>query len=163
MQFPTLGDHSRVHDFHIRIDAKHGGFESVTYSSGEEELRFRVLQILLYKFQKLFRIERDKILGKTMSIPPEVAWIVPIILPFIIGLLVGAVIKKTLKLMVLVVALVIVLIATGILSVTFSNLFSEILKALPELYGLGHSWLNILPYSSVAFLIGVALGLWFTK
>ncbi len=98
-----------------------------------------------------------------MSIPPEVAWIIPIALPFIIGLLVGAVIKRALKLLVLVAALVIVLIATGILSVTFSGLFAGIMKALPTLYGLGHSWLNVLPFSSVAFLIGLALGLFFAK
>jgi uncharacterized membrane protein (Fun14 family) len=98
-----------------------------------------------------------------MSIPPLVAWIVPVVLPFIIGLLVGAVIKRALKLLVLVVALVIVLVATGILSVTFSGFFAEIMKVLPMLYGLGHSWLNILPYSSVAFLIGLALGLFFAK
>jgi uncharacterized membrane protein (Fun14 family) len=98
-----------------------------------------------------------------MSIPPEVAWIVPVVLPFIIGLLVGAVIKRALKLMVLVVALVIVLVATGILSVTFSGLFNEAMKILPMLYNLGHGWLNVLPYSSVAFLIGLALGLLFAK
>ena len=98
-----------------------------------------------------------------MSIPPEVAWIVPILIPFIIGVLVGAVIKRALKLLVLVVALVIVLVATGILSVTFSGLFNEAMKILPMLYNLGHGWLNVLPYSSVAFLIGLALGLYFAK
>jgi uncharacterized membrane protein (Fun14 family) len=98
-----------------------------------------------------------------MSISPEVAWIVPVILPFIIGLLVGAVIKKVLKLMVLVVALIVVLVATGILSITFSSLFADALKLLPMIYSLGHSWLNVLPYSSVAFLVGLALGLLFVK
>jgi len=97
-----------------------------------------------------------------MSIPPEIAWLIPVVLPFIVGLLVGAVIKKALKLLVLVVALVIVLVATGIISVTFSGVFSEAMKFLPQLYNLGHGWLNVLPYSSVAFLIGLALGLWFT-
>ena len=120
-------------------------------------------QNLLYKFRKLFLDRKRENSGKTMSIPPEVAWIVPVVLPFIIGLLVGAVIKKALKLLVLVVALVIVLVATGILSVTFSGLFAEAMKILPKLYNLGHGWLNVLPYSSVAFLIGLALGLWFAK
>jgi uncharacterized membrane protein (Fun14 family) len=98
-----------------------------------------------------------------MSIPPEIAWIIPIVLPFIIGLLVGAVIKKALKLLILVVALVIILVATGILSLTFSGLFAEAMKFLPKLYDVGHGWLNVLPYSSVAFLIGIALGFLFTK
>jgi uncharacterized membrane protein (Fun14 family) len=99
--------------------------------------------------------------GKNMSIPPEIAWIIPVVLPFIIGLLAGAVIKRVLKLLVLVVALVIVLVATGILSVTFSGLFAEAMKFLPKLYDVGHGWLNVLPYSSVAFLVGLALGFWF--
>jgi uncharacterized membrane protein (Fun14 family) len=98
-----------------------------------------------------------------MSIPPEIAWIIPVVLPFIIGLLVGAVIKKALRLLFLVVALIIVLVATGILSLTFSGLFTEAMKILPKLYDLGHGWLNILPYSSVAFLIGVAVGFLFAK
>ena len=96
-----------------------------------------------------------------MSIPPEIAWLIPVVLPFIIGLLVGAVIKRALKLLILVVVLVIVLVATGILSLTFSGLFAEAMKFLPKLYDLGHGWLNVLPYSSIAFLIGIALGLLF--
>ena len=93
-----------------------------------------------------------------MSIPPEVAWLIPIVLPFIIGLLVGVVIKRGLKLLVVIVALIIVLIATGIVSLTFSDLFAATMQFLPKVYDLGHELLNVLPYSSVAFLIGLALG-----
>jgi uncharacterized membrane protein (Fun14 family) len=96
-----------------------------------------------------------------MTIPPEIAWLIPIILPFIIGLLVGAIIKKGLKLLVVIVALIIVLIATGILSWTFSGLYASAMQFLPKLYDLGHGYLNVLPYSSVAFLIGLALGFLF--
>jgi uncharacterized membrane protein (Fun14 family) len=96
-----------------------------------------------------------------MSIPPEIAWLVPIVLPFIIGLLVGAIIKKGLKLLVVVVALIIVLVATGIVSLTFAGLYAAAMQFLPKLYDLGHGWLNVLPYSSVAFLIGLALGFLF--
>ena len=93
-----------------------------------------------------------------MTIPAEIAWLIPLVLPFIIGLLVGAIIKKGLKLLVLVVALVIVLIAAGLLSITFSGLYSEAMTILPKLYDLGHGWLNALPYSTVTFLVGLALG-----
>jgi uncharacterized membrane protein (Fun14 family) len=96
-----------------------------------------------------------------MSIPPEIAWLIPVVLPFIIGLLVGAIIKKGLKLLVVVVALIIVLVATGVLSLTFTDLFDEAMKFLPMLYNVGIGWLNVLPYSSVAFLIGLALGFLF--
>ena len=96
-----------------------------------------------------------------MSIPPEIAWLIPIVMPFIIGLLAGAVIKKAAKLLIVVVALIIVLVATGVLSLTFTDLFDEALKFLPKLYDIGSGWLNILPYSSVSFLIGLALGFLF--
>ena len=94
-----------------------------------------------------------------MSIPPEIAWLIPVVLPFIIGLLVGAIVKKGLKLLVAVVALIIVLVATGVLSLTFSNVYDTALNFLPKLYDVGSGLLNVLPYSSVAFLIGLALGL----
>jgi hypothetical protein len=32
------------------------------------------------------------------------------------------------------------------------------MKFLPKLYDIGSGWLNVLPYSSVSFLIGLALG-----
>lgn len=96
-----------------------------------------------------------------MSIPPEIAWLIPVVLPFIIGLLVGAVIKKGLKLLMFIVALVIVLVVTGILSVTFSGLYAQAMQFLPKLYDVGHGWLNVLPYSSVTFLVGLVLGFLF--
>ena len=95
---------------------------------------------------------------RTMSVPAEIAWLIPLVLPFIVGLLVGAIIKKGLKLLVLIVALVVVLIATGILSVSLSGLYAEAMTVLPKLYDLGHGWLNALPYASVTFLVGLALG-----
>lgn len=96
-----------------------------------------------------------------MSIPPEIAWLIPLVLPFIVGLLVGAIIKKGLKLLILVAALVIVLVAFGVISVTFSGLFASAMTVLPKLYDVGHGWLNVLPYVSITFLIGLALGLIF--
>jgi len=93
-----------------------------------------------------------------MSIPPEIAWLIPVVLPFVIGLLVGALIKKGLKLLMFVVALVIVLVVTGILSVTFSGLYAQAMQFLPKLYDVGHGFLNVLPYSSVTFLVGLVLG-----
>jgi len=96
-----------------------------------------------------------------MSIPPEIAWLIPVVLPFIVGLLVGALVKRGLKLLMLVVALVIVLVVTGILSMTFSGLYAQAMQFLPKLYDVGHGWLNVLPYSSVTFLVGLVLGFLF--
>jgi uncharacterized membrane protein (Fun14 family) len=75
-------------------------------------------------------------------------------------LLVGVVVKAALKLVVFIVALVIVLVAVGVLSLTFTDLYDKAMQELPKLYDTGRGWLNVLPYSSVAFLIGLALGLW---
>jgi hypothetical protein len=100
--------------------------------------------------------------GRSVSIPPELAWIIPVVLPFIIGLLVGAIIKRGFKFLILVVALIIVLIATGVLSLTFTDLFTEAMKFLPKLYDVGVGLLNVLPYSTITFLIGLVLGLLFS-
>jgi len=100
--------------------------------------------------------------GSFVSIPPELAWIIPVVLPFIIGLLVGAIVKRGFKLLIFVVALIIVLIATGVLSLTFTDLFTEAMKFLPKLYDVGVGLLNVLPYSTITFLIGLVLGLLFS-
>ncbi|MFH1820895.1 MAG: hypothetical protein ABH852_00410 [Methanobacteriota archaeon] len=95
-----------------------------------------------------------------MSIPPEIAWIVPIVVPFVLGLLVGVVVKKAMNLLLIIAALVIVLIATGAVSLTFQDLFEKAMQILPKFYESGNGLLNVLPYSSVTFLVGLALGLW---
>jgi uncharacterized membrane protein (Fun14 family) len=95
-----------------------------------------------------------------MSIPPELAWLVPVVMPFIIGLLVGAIIKRAVKLMMAVAALVIVLAATGALSLGVSDLYAKAENILPRIAEKGQALKNLLPYTSAAFLIGLALGLW---
>lgn len=97
-----------------------------------------------------------------MQIPisPEYAWAVSIVVPFIIGLLVGTIIKRTVKLVLTVVALVIVLIVTGSLAVGFEDLWNKAMEILPRLYRSGVGYLDVLPYTSAAFLIGLALALW---
>jgi uncharacterized membrane protein (Fun14 family) len=96
-----------------------------------------------------------------LSIPPEIAWIIPVVLPFIMGLLIGAIIKKGFKVLVLVIALIIVLIATGVLSLALGDVFTEAMKLLPKLYDAGAGWLNVLPYSTITFEIGLVLGFLF--
>jgi uncharacterized membrane protein (Fun14 family) len=95
-----------------------------------------------------------------MSIPSEIAWLIPIIVPFIIGLLVGILIKHSLKLLLMLALLVIVLVVTGMLSIGFSDLYDKAMEFLPKLYDVGRGWVNVLPYSSVSFIIGLFLGIW---
>jgi len=91
-----------------------------------------------------------------MTVPPELAWIVPLVIPFIIGLLVGFIVRRTTKLVFCVVALGIVLVVTGYVSFAFPDIYGKAMEFLPIII----EGLNILPYSSAMFLIGLALGLW---
>jgi uncharacterized membrane protein (Fun14 family) len=95
-----------------------------------------------------------------MDIPAEYAWLIPTVLPFLIGLLVGVIIKRGLKLIVAVVALVILLVAVGAIGLTFQDVYGRAMEILPNLINTGSSVFDVLPYSSVGFLIGLAIGLW---
>ena len=90
----------------------------------------------------------------------EIAWLFPIILPFIVGLLVGAAIKRTLKLIMVVAALVIVLVAAGVVSLTFRDIYDKAMEFLPKLWEGAQGLKGVLPYTSAAFLVGLAIGLW---
>ena len=95
-----------------------------------------------------------------MPIPSEIAWLVPIVVPLILGLLIGLLIKNALKLIFVIIALVIILVVTGALSLGFSDLYDQATKFLPKLSAAGSAVVNLLPYSSIAFLIGLGIGLW---
>ncbi|MBO3755258.1 MAG: hypothetical protein FGF53_10365 [Candidatus Brockarchaeota archaeon] len=94
------------------------------------------------------------------TIPPEFAWIIPVVVPFIIGLLVGLIIKRAVTLVLAFLILIIILVATGYVSLTFQDLFDKAMEFLPRIIELGGSLQNVLPYSSATFLIGLLLGLW---
>ncbi|MGB9717502.1 MAG: hypothetical protein ACPL4E_03545 [Thermoproteota archaeon] len=96
----------------------------------------------------------------SVTIPPELAWIVPVVVPFIIGLLVGLIIKRAVTLVLALLILIIILVATGYVSLTFQDLFDRAMELLPKVVELGGSLQNVLPYSSATFLIGLLLGLW---
>ncbi len=93
---------------------------------------------------------------RRMAVPSELVWIVPVVVPFFIGLLVGFIVKRTTKLVFCVVALGIILVVTGYVSFAFPDIYGKAMEFLPIII----EGLNIIPYSSVMFLIGLALGLW---
>lgn len=95
-----------------------------------------------------------------MTTPPEIAWVLPVIVPLIIGLLVGFMVKHTIKLMFAIAALLILLVLTGFVSITYQDIFDQALKFLPKIIGTGSGLINVLPYSTITFIIGLALGLW---
>ena len=89
---------------------------------------------------------------------------------FVIGLLIGVIIKKTVKLGLVVLALIIILAATGYISISPQQLAQQIIQRAASLGGgsLNPSTLtsqaqglaSILPYTSLAFIAGVAVGIW---
>ncbi|MEM2093841.1 MAG: hypothetical protein QXI32_00920 [Candidatus Bathyarchaeia archaeon] len=95
-----------------------------------------------------------------MSTPPEIAWIVPVVIPLLIGLLVGYIVKHTIKLAFALVALVILLVFTGFISITYGDVFDQALKLLPKIIETGSGLINLLPYSTVTFIIGFVVALW---
>ncbi|GAI55095.1 unnamed protein product [marine sediment metagenome] len=95
-----------------------------------------------------------------IPIPPEYAWVIPIAISFILGILVGTIIKRAIKLVLAVVALIIILAVTGSLDMTFEDLWGKAMELLPKLYETGSGYLDVLPYTSASFLIGLGLALW---
>ncbi len=95
-----------------------------------------------------------------MSVPVEYAWIVPIIIPVVIGLLVGAIIRKTVKLVTTLSALAIILVATGYITWTFQDVYDQAMQVLPRVFDSGVGLLDVIPYVSAAFLVGLGIGLW---
>ncbi|MEM2931201.1 MAG: hypothetical protein QW797_10150, partial [Thermoproteota archaeon] len=67
-----------------------------------------------------------------VTIPPEFAWIVPVVVPFIIGLLIGLIIKRAITLVLALLILIIILVATGYVSLTFQDLFDRAMEFLPR-------------------------------
>ena len=91
---------------------------------------------------------------------PDIAWPVPIILPLIIGVLVGFIVKHTIKLVPAVVALIFLLILFGAVSFTFQDIYFQAFKLLPRIIQTGSVFFDMLPYSSITFVLGLVLGLW---
>lgn len=95
-----------------------------------------------------------------MSIPLELAWFIPVVVPFVMGLLVGTIIKRTVKLAFCVIALLIVLAAAGYVAITYQDIFEKAMIFLPRIIKTGMDLIDVLPYSSTTFLLGLVLGLW---
>ena len=95
-----------------------------------------------------------------MSTPPEIAWIVPIVVPFIVGVVVGFVTKHAIKLVFAIAALIVLLVLTGYISISYQDILAQALKLLPRIISTGIGLVDILPWSSLAFVVGLAFGLW---
>lgn len=94
------------------------------------------------------------------TIPPEYAWIIPLLVPLIVGLLIGVILRHTVRLVFPIAALAILLVFMGYVSLTFQDVYDKAMMVLPVIIDMGSGLKNVLPYSSMTFLVGLALGLW---
>jgi uncharacterized membrane protein (Fun14 family) len=94
-------------------------------------------------------------------LPPDasITFIVAILVPLILGFLVGIVVKSALKIGIAIAVLILLLIAIGILTP------DQVLHPLISLFRSGSSLVTkvrqvsgYLPYSSITFIIGLAIG-----
>lgn len=82
-----------------------------------------------------------------------------LLLPFIIGLLIGYILKQSLKLLAALVILILVLLIAGIIDIGFLEaIFRNILAYGAKATEAAKSVASILPFSSIIFLAGVAIG-----
>lgn len=94
-------------------------------------------------------------------LPPDLSttFLIAAIVPLIIGFIVGVVIKSALKIGIAIAVLILILIAVGIL--TPGQVLAPILSLLKSgssLTAYANRVAGYLPYSSVTFLIGLAIG-----
>ena len=90
--------------------------------------------------------------------------IVPALVVLAIGFLVGLVLKKTVKLGFAIVSLVGLLVATGYINLELSEsskaTIYRVFSQAPQVASQASTIANILPITSTAFLVGLALGIW---
>lgn len=96
-------------------------------------------------------------------LPPDLSttFLAAALLPLIIGFIVGVIAKSALKIGIALVALVLILIALGIITP------DQVLKPLLAMVKSGSALTSgvqrlagYLPYSSMTFIVGLAVGLW---
>jgi lysylphosphatidylglycerol synthetase-like protein (DUF2156 family) len=91
---------------------------------------------------------------------PDLAWLVPLVAPFLIGLVLGAMAKAAAKFLFLLLLLVALLVVTGAIAFSVEDLLGKAMEYLPNLLKTGSAVKDVLPYTSLSFLLGLLLGLW---
>lgn len=88
-------------------------------------------------------------------------FLVAAVLPLILGFIVGVIIRSALKIGIAIAVIIVLLIAAGIITPdqVLKPLLS-IVKSGPSLESYAQRVAGYLPYSSLTFLIGLAVGLW---
>ena len=95
-------------------------------------------------------------------LPPDLntTFVVAVIVPLVLGFIVGVIIRSAIKIGIALVVIIVLLIALGIL--TPSEVIQPLLGLIekgPSLTSLVNRVAGYLPYSSLTFIIGLAVGL----
>ncbi|AEB94945.1 hypothetical protein [Metallosphaera cuprina] len=86
--------------------------------------------------------------------------IISLIIAFVLGLLIGFLLKNVVKVGIIILAIIIILIAIGALSpTTVENALIHLGQSASQAESKFSTYLNLLPYNSIAFIIGLVLGL----
>ncbi|AWS00720.1 hypothetical protein DFR87_11665 [Metallosphaera hakonensis JCM 8857 = DSM 7519] len=86
--------------------------------------------------------------------------IITLIVAFILGLLVGLLVKNIVKVGIIVLAIIIILIAVGALSpTTVENALMQFGQSATQAESKVTAYIDLLPYNSIAFIIGLVIGL----
>lgn len=81
--------------------------------------------------------------------------------PFLLGLIVGALIKRVLTFALLIMALFVVLVAFGYATPQqVASILQQLGYAAKDALDYAMKFRDVVPYSSLAFLVGLAIGLW---
>lgn len=88
-------------------------------------------------------------------------FLVAAIVPLILGFIVGIIVRSALKIGIAIAVIILLLIAAGTISPdqVLKPLLS-VVKSGPELVSYAQRVAGYLPYSSLTFIIGLAVGLW---
>jgi uncharacterized membrane protein (Fun14 family) len=111
---------------------------------------------------KLLKADERRTSVASIAVPDlSTTFLVATILPLILGFIVGVIIRSALKIGIAIAIIIILLIAAGIVSPNqvLQPLLS-IVKSGPQLVSYAQRVASYLPYSSLTFLIGLAVGLW---
>ncbi|MEM1626729.1 MAG: hypothetical protein QXV69_05535 [Sulfolobaceae archaeon] len=92
--------------------------------------------------------------------PIPLSEIIYLIIAFVLGLLIGLLIKKIIQIGVILLAIVIILLAIGAISPsTIQNALTNIGVYISQAESLANTFKIYLPYNSIAFIIGLIIGL----
>ncbi|MEM4086491.1 MAG: hypothetical protein QXR34_09065 [Saccharolobus sp.] len=86
--------------------------------------------------------------------------VISLVIAFLLGLLIGLLVRKIIQIGLILLAIVIILIVIGYISPQqVINFLSSITTQLPHILSKAESLKSIIPYDSIAFIIGFIIGI----